>query len=911
MGHCLPLAFRDGAALETPFVGHAALLEAFRELIVRTQGTAGRPCIVFGNAGHGKSRLLRELAALWPPTASMIALRCEPEAPFGRIGLGDQLRAALDASGPRRYDAESTEPLEARLRSVAARRPLLCLVDDLHLAAGDDLDFFEALANECRHARFALVGTCSSEARAATAATLRLRNASRGGASIFTLPPLDRSTAELLLRNLLAARRRSIDTAVKEMVLEVASGNPRYIAELVDEIRDDASVAQIPVPVSAREKLAELRQLICKPTFELLRTASVFGHPFSDDWIARLCGDRTPGAVAAALQESVDAGALHEITDSDAHAFAFCEPALRFALYAALVTPVRRQTHARIAQALTATRTDPEHDALIARHWIDAGRPDAAIEWLGRAAAFEAGRSRYREAIGLDRLGDALVAPDSDAHWEIQRRLARSLAALGDFKEAAVVRRALALHLLAAGKVEEGHDQLFNLMHDYSYDGTPQLARPIYRKLLRSVVDEERRAEVELGWADICTVAGRRDEAARVVERLRIGNGSSADLRAMHLRQAALLGSRDRPVPRTMAMFERAMTISRDADLHRDEVYVAMTAANAAAELAELATASRWMERVDAALAERPGLATGTTALAALVNCELAIMAGKIGRARDALTAYRFAERLGTYWESCFCGFAVFIGHRLAEASWVNAYFRPALLDRVLRARQVEGVAIVLRGFSETLVDRGMQDVLQSALRTCTANGFVDPYFWIQLQCARYGDLDDAEQARRQIGAHVGRCHDIVARGALALFDALVARRTNAARPARKAGLAAAQIYKAIAWPWVEALALETAGESAAAASLYAACGAVRDAERTSGRTRKARRAAFGSALTPREEQIATFVMQGLTNREIARRLRRSERTINHHVEAIFSKQGVRARWQLASDSSPQPDSRD
>jgi DNA-binding CsgD family transcriptional regulator len=905
MGHCLPLAFRDGAALETPFVGHAELLAAFRELLVRTQGTAGRPCVVFGNAGHGKSRLLRELAALWPSTASVIALRCEPEAPFGRTALGDQLRAALDASGPRRYDAESAEPLEARLRSVAARRPLLCLVDDLHLAGGDDLDFFEALANECRHARFALVGTCSSEPRAATTATLRLRDASRSGASAFTLPPLDRSAAELLLRNLLAARRRSIDTAAKETILDVASGNPRYIAELADEIRDDASLAQIPVPGSAREKLAGLRLAVSPATFALLRTASVFGHPFTDDWIARLCSDRAPAAVAAALQEGVDAGALHEIADRGASAFAFREPALRFALYAALVTPVRRQTHARVAQTLTATRTDPEHDALIARHWIDAGRPDAAIEWLDRAAGFEAGRSRYREAIALDRLAEALVVSGSDAHWEIQRRLARSLAALGDFKEAAVVRRALALHLLAVGKVDEGHDQLFNLMHDYWYDGTPQLARPIYRKLLRSIVDEERRAEVELGWADICTVAGHRDEAARVVERLRIGKDSSAELRAMHLRQAALLGSRDRPVPRTMALFERALAIARDADLRRDEVYVALTAANTAAELAELATASRWMERVDAALAERPDLATGTTALTALVNCELAIMGGKIGRARDALTAYRFAERLGTYWESCFCGFAVFIGQRLAEASWVNAYFRPALLDRVLRARQIEGVAIVLRGFSETLVDRGMQDVLQSALRECVANGFVDPYFWIQLQCARYGDLDDLKQARLQIGAHVGRCQDVVARGALALFDALVARRTNAARPARKAGLAAAEIYNAIAWRWVEALALETAGESAAAASLYAACGAIRDAERISGRTRKARRAAFGSALTPREEQIATFVTQGLTNREIARRLRRSERTINHHVEAIFSKQGIRARWQLVADGDP------
>jgi DNA-binding NarL/FixJ family response regulator len=109
-------------------------------------------------------------------------------------------------------------------------------------------------------------------------------------------------------------------------------------------------------------------------------------------------------------------------------------------------------------------------------------------------------------------------------------------------------------------------------------------------------------------------------------------------------------------------------------------------------------------------------------------------------------------------------------------------------------------------------------------------------------------------------------------------------------------------MYNAIEWRWVEALALETAGDRAGAASLYAACGALRDVERLSGRTRKARRAAFGSALTPREERIAALVGQGMTNREIAQRLRRRERTINHHVEAIFSKQGIRARWQLGAE---------
>src|ERR1700722_10133969 len=106
MGHYLPLPLPAEATSETPFVGHAALFEELRGMLVRTEGSAGRTCVILGNAGHGKSRLLRELASLWPPSAYVIALRCEAGAPFGRTALDDQLRVALDASGPRRYAAD-------------------------------------------------------------------------------------------------------------------------------------------------------------------------------------------------------------------------------------------------------------------------------------------------------------------------------------------------------------------------------------------------------------------------------------------------------------------------------------------------------------------------------------------------------------------------------------------------------------------------------------------------------------------------------------------------------------------------------------------------------------------------------------------------------------------------------------
>ena len=101
----------------------------------------------------------------------------------------------------------------------------------------------------------------------------------------------------------------------------------------------------------------------------------------------------------------------------------------------------------------------------------------------------------------------------------------------------------------------------------------------------------------------------------------------------------------------------------------------------------------------------------------------------------------------------------------------------------------------------------------------------------------------------------------------------------------------------------MEALALETAGDRADAATLYASCGAVRDADRAAGYSRKERRAAFGASLTPREAEIRALVLLGLKNREIANRLRLSKRTVGHHLESIFSKCGVRARWQLSQET--------
>jgi len=54
------------------------------------------------------------------------------------------------------------------------------------------------------------------------------------------------------------------------------------------------------------------------------------------------------------------------------------------------------------------------------------------------------------------------------------------------------------------------------------------------------------------------------------------------------------------------------------------------------------------------------------------------------------------------------------------------------------------------------------------------------------------------------------------------------------------------------------------------------------------------------SLLTDREVQVARLVADGLTNGEIAQRLRISERTVDAHLEHIRNKLGLRTRAQIA-----------
>jgi DNA-binding NarL/FixJ family response regulator len=192
---------------------------------------------------------------------------------------------------------------------------------------------------------------------------------------------------------------------------------------------------------------------------------------------------------------------------------------------------------------------------------------------------------------------------------------------------------------------------------------------------------------------------------------------------------------------------------------------------------------------------------------------------------------------------------------------------------------------------------------LRAVLERCIGEHFIDPYTAIQLCAARFAPNEVAQDAVEQAEEYFAGALAPAGPGHVALCRAILLRRQGRHVVAAQSASAAAACFRKLGWRIYEAAALEVAGNVRAASRLYQACGALSDVARlAAGETRKLKYAPFGARLTPREREVARLASAGRSNREIARALEISVRTVDHHVEAAFSKLGVRARWELTAE---------
>jgi DNA-binding SARP family transcriptional activator/class 3 adenylate cyclase len=298
------------------------------------QAAGDRSCQLFtilGAAGVGKSRLVREFLRGVADDAMVVQGRCLP---YGEgityYPLLEAVReaAALEDADPadeavakiaalvddpdadlvaRRVGEliglakvgvgahESFAAVRALFDSLARRRPLVIVFDDIHWGETTFLDLIEYLADWMRDAPALIVAMARPE-------LLDVRPGWSGGklnATSALLEPLSEAESETLVDSLAGA---DVQEETKQRIVTAAEGNPLFVEEMLALVLEDGrSDVEIEVPPTIQALLAARLDRLPADERSVIELAAVEGKEFYEDAVSELPPERLRPEVPAAL----------------------------------------------------------------------------------------------------------------------------------------------------------------------------------------------------------------------------------------------------------------------------------------------------------------------------------------------------------------------------------------------------------------------------------------------------------------------------------------------------------------------------------------------------------------------------------------------------------------------------------
>jgi DNA-binding CsgD family transcriptional regulator len=949
-------------------VGRAAELEVIDRAVGELRSGRTAPLLIQGEPGIGKTRLLAELRQRADARGCTVldgsASELERDLPFWVfVDALDEYVAGLDprlvAALPEDVRSELAQVLPCLselattgapvlqderyrvhramrelLERLAATRPLVLALDDVHWADAASVDLLIALLRSPPGAAVLLV-LAARQRQLANRLRAALERADRqGGLVRLELAGLSREAAGELLGK--AARPERADQLYEE-----TGGNPFYLQQLsrsfdgaTDGPRAGAALEAAGVPAAVIASLTAELALLPDATQRVLRGAAVAGDPFEPDLATAAAGVDE----AAAMEAFDELLALGLVRPTDVpRRFRFRHPLVRRAVYESAPGGWLLGAHERAARIL-AERGAPasaraHHVEFAARHGDMAAV--AVLAEAGTAALLRAPAS----AAGWFSAALRLMPADAPLERRVGLHLsrARALAAQGRLAEsradmiesiALAPAEAVGLRVQLAttcagverllGRHEEAHARLLASLEQLTDPG----AADAISLMIELAIDALFRSEPE----SVRDWAGRALQAARELGERPLVAAASAMVTLGH----AVAGSVDE------AEAAYAETSALVAAMPDPELGARVDA------LAYLCSAATFLDRYDEACAHgeralRLGRAAGhlhPTLIPALGAAHF--MRGRLGEAAAVLDAGVEAARLagisqGMAW---MLRNRSFLSVAAGDVAGALALAEEALeltqqLDEsVLSSWAAMAVAraSVLAGRSrravEVLAPASGRDVLGAIPGVWRALGLEA----LAVACLDLDRSDDAARVAAEAEAHARAlglpmaaawAQRAAAAVALAAGDAAAA--TERAAAAVAAADRAGVVVEAAFARMLAARALEQTGDRDGAvaaleqaAATFEACGAQphRDAAeqelRRLGRTvyRRSRPgSADGSAvasLTGRELEVARLVVDRRTNQEIADELFLSLKTVETHMRNMFRKLDVSSRVELA-----------
>ena len=494
------------------FVGRGWELAQLSAALDAARGGRGQLFVVSGEAGIGKSRLMRELADLATGQAVQVMWgRCweGEEAPtlwpwiqiFRRLMTGGQVPSDLGPDLRRFFDpsaeAASQPPSDhARfrlfdaaatlIRTPAASQPLVPFLEDLHEADRTSLLLLEFLALHLHDLALLVVATYRDpEADLRPALADALGRIVRRGHLIHVPGLRTDEISEFLDRGFGITLSGEGLSAVREGT----GGNPLFLDELARRFAAEQQLRTVAgggleVPQGLKAPIRARLATLSPGDRNLLELASVIGREFSFELLLQTSG--LPRADALGTIGRLSALRLVDPAGFGLGPYRFTHALVRETVYQDLLPAERSDLHRRVGHAIEARHTadlDGHLDQL-AHHFSQAavlGEVDRAIAYSQRAGqratrqfGFDEAIDHFQRAIDLTRgspgSGAAfdLALALGDAQW----RAGRSVEAGETFRSAALLAREMGdAHRLADAALrvgEVGYGGVF--MQAWSFD---------------------------------------------------------------------------------------------------------------------------------------------------------------------------------------------------------------------------------------------------------------------------------------------------------------------------------------------------------------------------------------------------------------------------------------------------------
>jgi DNA-binding CsgD family transcriptional regulator len=397
-----------------------AALGALREALNAARAGSGRVALVSGEAGIGKTTVVRAFARDAGDDVRVVLGACDAlltPRPLGPVHdlagrLGGELVRLLAAGGDR-------ADLFAALRDALSAAPTVAVLEDVHWADEATLDVIKYLGRRIEDAPCLLVLTFRDD-EVGPRHPLRL--------VIGDLPT--RATARIELPRL---SEKAVDELARRAerpargLYAATSGNPFYVTEVLAAGGEE-------IPPTLRDAVLTRAARLGPPARRLLEAVAVV--PLQTElWLL----ERLVGGDYASLEECLASGML----SAEPAAVAFRHELARLAVEESLSPDRRRALHEAALAARSQPAVGSTDPAALAHHAEAAGNAAAVQRFAPAAARLAASLGAHREAAAQYqralRFADGLPAR---RRLELLEGHAEAAALTGEYAEAIAARRA-------------------------------------------------------------------------------------------------------------------------------------------------------------------------------------------------------------------------------------------------------------------------------------------------------------------------------------------------------------------------------------------------------------------------------------------------------------------------------------